>query len=165
VRYSHSHVRSSSIFLSRVLFSWLIEPRISVCLPASSRSSDAASSRDCQSWVSALLRVSLSRVSARVVSGVHTSPCQIWASITQPAQVSGLGRRRGPRAAARASVIIRFSASAISRSRHANWQAAGVSVLTINEAMRLLADEGLILSKPRADRAVNAPEQVRRSEI
>jgi hypothetical protein len=75
------------------------------------------------------------------------------------------GSSPGPRAAARASVIIRFSASAISRSRHANWQAAGVSVLTINEAMRLLADEGLILSKPRADRAVNAPEQVRRSEI
>jgi hypothetical protein len=43
VRYSRSNVRSSSIFLSRVLFSWLIEPRISVCLRAPSRPSDAAS--------------------------------------------------------------------------------------------------------------------------
>lgn len=31
--------------------------------------------------------------------------------------------------------------------------------------MKFLADEGLILSKPRAARAVNAPGQVRRSQI
>jgi DNA-binding transcriptional regulator YhcF (GntR family) len=41
----------------------------------------------------------------------------------------------------------------------------GVSVFTISEAMRLLADEGLIVSKPRAGRVVNAPEQPRRNEI
>jgi DNA-binding transcriptional regulator YhcF (GntR family) len=41
----------------------------------------------------------------------------------------------------------------------------GVSVFTINEAMKLLSDEGLVISKPRAGRVVNAPEQVRRNEI
>jgi DNA-binding transcriptional regulator YhcF (GntR family) len=41
----------------------------------------------------------------------------------------------------------------------------GVSVFTISEAMKLLADEGLIVSKPRAGRVVNAPEQARRNEI
>lgn len=41
----------------------------------------------------------------------------------------------------------------------------GVSVFTINEAMKLLANEGLIVSKPRAGRVVNAPEQVRQNEI
>jgi DNA-binding transcriptional regulator YhcF (GntR family) len=41
----------------------------------------------------------------------------------------------------------------------------GVSVFTISEAMKLLADEGLIVSKPRAGRVVSAPEQVRRNEI
>jgi DNA-binding transcriptional regulator YhcF (GntR family) len=41
----------------------------------------------------------------------------------------------------------------------------GVSVFTINEAMKLLSNEGLVTSKPRAGRVVNAPEQVRRNEI
>jgi DNA-binding transcriptional regulator YhcF (GntR family) len=41
----------------------------------------------------------------------------------------------------------------------------GVSVFTINEAMKLLAKEGLIVSKPRAGRVVNAPELARRNEI
>jgi len=41
----------------------------------------------------------------------------------------------------------------------------GVSVFTISEAMKLLADEGLIVSKPRAGRVVNAPEQAGRNEI
>jgi DNA-binding transcriptional regulator YhcF (GntR family) len=40
-----------------------------------------------------------------------------------------------------------------------------VSVYTINEAMRLLADEGLVVSKPRAGRVVNAPEQSSRTEV
>lgn len=41
----------------------------------------------------------------------------------------------------------------------------GVSVFTISEAMKLLMQEGLIVSKPRAGRVVNAPDQVRRNEI
>jgi hypothetical protein len=41
-------------------------------------------------------------------------------------------------------VIIGFSASAISRSRHANLASTGVNVFTINEAMKLLVEEGLI---------------------
>jgi DNA-binding transcriptional regulator YhcF (GntR family) len=41
----------------------------------------------------------------------------------------------------------------------------GVSVFTISEAMKLLANEGLIVSKPRAGRVINAPEQARREEI
>lgn len=41
----------------------------------------------------------------------------------------------------------------------------GVSVFTISEAMKLLTQEGLVISKPRAGRVVNAPEQVRRNEI
>ncbi len=41
----------------------------------------------------------------------------------------------------------------------------GVSVFTINEAMKLLTHEGLIASKPRAGRVVNAPDQVRRNEV
>ena len=38
----------------------------------------------------------------------------------------------------------------------------GVSVFTISEAMKLLTNEGLIVSKPRAGRVVNAPDQLRR---
>ena len=41
----------------------------------------------------------------------------------------------------------------------------GVSVFTISEAMKLLTNEGLIVSKPRAGRVVNAPDQLRRTEI
>ncbi|MGC5053577.1 GntR family transcriptional regulator [Micromonospora sp. DT48] len=41
----------------------------------------------------------------------------------------------------------------------------GVSVFTITEAMRLLAAEGLVVSKSRSKRVVNAPEQSRRVEI
>ncbi len=41
----------------------------------------------------------------------------------------------------------------------------GVSVFTISEAMKLLAKEELIVTKPRAGRVVNAPGQVRRDEI
>jgi DNA-binding transcriptional regulator YhcF (GntR family) len=41
----------------------------------------------------------------------------------------------------------------------------GVSVFTINEAMKVLTQEGLIVSKPRAGRVVNAPDQARRTEI
>ncbi|MGH3863834.1 GntR family transcriptional regulator [Actinokineospora sp.] len=40
-----------------------------------------------------------------------------------------------------------------------------VSVFTINEAMRVLADEGLVVSKPRAGRVVNAPGQAVRNEV
>ncbi|MEU4801219.1 GntR family transcriptional regulator [Actinosynnema sp. NPDC023587] len=40
-----------------------------------------------------------------------------------------------------------------------------VSVFTINEAMKLLADDGVITSKPRAGRVVNAPDQAQRSEV
>jgi DNA-binding transcriptional regulator YhcF (GntR family) len=41
----------------------------------------------------------------------------------------------------------------------------GVSVFTITEAMKLLANEGLIVTKPRAGRVINAPEQEARNEI
>lgn len=41
----------------------------------------------------------------------------------------------------------------------------GVSVFTINQAMGLLIDEGLVISKARAGRVVNAPDQVYRSEV
>ncbi|MEN3614445.1 GntR family transcriptional regulator [Plantactinospora sp. ZYX-F-223] len=41
----------------------------------------------------------------------------------------------------------------------------GVSVFTISEAMKLLADEGLIISKSRSKRIVNAPDQARSNEI
>ncbi|MGH3755997.1 MAG: GntR family transcriptional regulator [Pseudonocardiaceae bacterium] len=41
----------------------------------------------------------------------------------------------------------------------------GVSVFTISEAMKVLAKEGLIVSKPRAGRVVNAPGQAHRNEI
>lgn len=44
----------------------------------------------------------------------------------------------------------------------ARW---GVSVFTISEAMKLLAAEGLIVSKDRAKRVVRAPRHRRRSEI
>ncbi|WP_420118267.1 GntR family transcriptional regulator [Micromonospora sp.] len=40
-----------------------------------------------------------------------------------------------------------------------------VSVFTITEAMRLLADEGLVVSKSRSKRVVHAPDQARRNEI
>ena len=40
-----------------------------------------------------------------------------------------------------------------------------VSVFTINEAMKVLSDEGLVVSKPRAGRTVNAPDQDMRSEV
>lgn len=41
----------------------------------------------------------------------------------------------------------------------------GVSVFTITEAMKLLAEEGVIVSKPRVGRVVNAPDQARRHNI
>jgi DNA-binding transcriptional regulator YhcF (GntR family)/predicted kinase len=41
----------------------------------------------------------------------------------------------------------------------------GVSVFTINEAMKVLSGESLIVSKPRAGRVVNAPDQAVRSEV
>jgi DNA-binding transcriptional regulator YhcF (GntR family) len=41
----------------------------------------------------------------------------------------------------------------------------GVSVFTISEAMKLLTNEGLIVSKPRAGRVVNAPDQLYRTEV
>jgi DNA-binding transcriptional regulator YhcF (GntR family)/predicted kinase len=41
----------------------------------------------------------------------------------------------------------------------------GVSVFTINEAMKVLSSESLIVSKPRAGRVVNAPDQAVRSEV
>jgi DNA-binding transcriptional regulator YhcF (GntR family) len=41
----------------------------------------------------------------------------------------------------------------------------GVSVFTITEAMKLLTNEGLIVTKPRAGRVINAPEQEARNEI
>jgi DNA-binding transcriptional regulator YhcF (GntR family) len=41
----------------------------------------------------------------------------------------------------------------------------GVSVFTINEAMQVLASEGLIVSKPRAGRIVHAPDQAHRNEV
>lgn len=39
----------------------------------------------------------------------------------------------------------------------------GVSVFTINQAMQTLGDEGLVISKDRAARIVNAPEQIRQA--
>lgn len=41
----------------------------------------------------------------------------------------------------------------------------GVSVFTINEAMKDLIKEGLVVSKARAGRFVNAPDQVYRTEM
>lgn len=41
----------------------------------------------------------------------------------------------------------------------------GVSTFTIKEAMDLLADEGLVITKPRAGRVVSAPEQLERQEV
>jgi predicted kinase len=41
----------------------------------------------------------------------------------------------------------------------------GVSVFTISEAMKMLTKEGLIVSKPRAGRVVNAPDQVHRNGL
>lgn len=51
---------------------------------------------------------------------------------------------------------------ATTRELAAQW---GVSVFTITEAMRILADEGLIVSKSRSKRVVQAPEQSKRNEI
>lgn len=41
----------------------------------------------------------------------------------------------------------------------------GVSVFTINKAMELLIKEGLVISKERSGRVVNAPDQVCRTEM
>jgi DNA-binding transcriptional regulator YhcF (GntR family) len=41
----------------------------------------------------------------------------------------------------------------------------GVSVFTINEAMRLLAEDGLVESKSRSKRVVRVPDQQRRQDI
>ncbi|MCP2247731.1 Transcriptional regulators [Lentzea aerocolonigenes] len=41
----------------------------------------------------------------------------------------------------------------------------GVSVFTINKAMELLIEEGLVISKERSGRVVNAPDQVYRTEM
>ncbi|MGB2567714.1 AAA family ATPase [Micromonospora citrea] len=41
----------------------------------------------------------------------------------------------------------------------------GVSVFTISEAMRVLAEEGLVRNESRSKRVVNAPDQLRRSEV
>ncbi|MEV4758944.1 GntR family transcriptional regulator [Micromonospora sp. NPDC049559] len=41
----------------------------------------------------------------------------------------------------------------------------GVSVFTISEAMKLLAEEGLIISKSRSKRVVHAPHQAQGNEI
>lgn len=41
----------------------------------------------------------------------------------------------------------------------------GVSVFTISEAMKLLGEEGLVVSKSRSKRVVRAPDQTRRNEI
>ncbi|MFG1716954.1 GntR family transcriptional regulator [Micromonospora sp. NPDC049203] len=40
-----------------------------------------------------------------------------------------------------------------------------VSVFTITEAMKVLADEGLVINESRSKRVVNAPDQLRRSEV
>jgi DNA-binding transcriptional regulator YhcF (GntR family) len=45
-----------------------------------------------------------------------------------------------------------------SKTLAAQW---GVSVFTISEAMRLLAEEGLVVSESRSKRTVHAPEQIR----
>ncbi len=47
------------------------------------------------------------------------------------------------------------------RTLAAEW---GVSVFTITEAMKLLADEGLVISESRSKRVIHAPEQ-ERSEV
>lgn len=41
----------------------------------------------------------------------------------------------------------------------------GVSVFTITEAMKLLANEGVVINESRSKRVVNAPDQLRRTEI
>ncbi|MFI2662082.1 AAA family ATPase [Micromonospora carbonacea] len=41
----------------------------------------------------------------------------------------------------------------------------GVSVFTITEAMKVLASEGLVINESRSKRVVNAPDQLRRTEI
>jgi len=41
----------------------------------------------------------------------------------------------------------------------------GVSVFTITEAMKLLADDGLVISTSRSKRVVRAPEQTRRANV
>jgi DNA-binding transcriptional regulator YhcF (GntR family) len=41
----------------------------------------------------------------------------------------------------------------------------GVSVFTINEAMRLLSQDGLIVSKSRSKRVVHAPDQARKGDV
>lgn len=41
----------------------------------------------------------------------------------------------------------------------------GVSVFTISEAMKVLADEGLVINESRSKRIVNAPDQMRRVEV
>ncbi|WFE32931.1 GntR family transcriptional regulator [Micromonospora sp. WMMD975] len=40
-----------------------------------------------------------------------------------------------------------------------------VSVFTITEAMKVLAEEGLVINESRSKRVVNAPDQLRRSEV
>lgn len=44
-------------------------------------------------------------------------------------------------------------------------QTWGVSVFTINEAMKILIGDGLVESKSRSKRVVRAPDQTRRSEV
>jgi DNA-binding transcriptional regulator YhcF (GntR family) len=41
----------------------------------------------------------------------------------------------------------------------------GVSVFTISEAAGLLVDQGLLITKSRSKRVVNAPDQARRTEV
>lgn len=41
----------------------------------------------------------------------------------------------------------------------------GTSVFTITEAMKLLADEGLVVSKSRSKRVVNLPDQPRQADV
>ncbi|MGN9803448.1 AAA family ATPase [Micromonospora sp. L32] len=41
----------------------------------------------------------------------------------------------------------------------------GVSGFTINEAMKVLAEEGLVINESRSKRVVHAPDQLRRSEV
>ncbi|WP_435055967.1 AAA family ATPase, partial [Micromonospora aurantiaca (nom. illeg.)] len=41
----------------------------------------------------------------------------------------------------------------------------GVSVFTITEAMKVLAEEGLVRNESRSKRVVNAPDQLHRSEV
>ena len=48
------------------------------------------------------------------------------------------------------------------RELSAQWR---VSVFTINEAMKLLAEEGRVISKSRSKRLVHAPDQARTKEI